>query len=105
MGVNGGGFAGDLEVVLRLFGSGVAGSSGVGIMLPFAASLVDLEGDAADALLSCFLGTGEELTILSYFATTATDFRSGSGVVLLATRAERLRDMLDDGNDTVNREI
>lgn len=104
VGVKGGGLLGDSEeAALRPFGKGVDGSSGMAkgssgalMMVPFASSStsVDWDGDVAGLLLR-FFDAEAGLLIFSYFAAPFGAFAEGVlAVLLLATRAERLSDML-----------
>ena len=95
VGVNGGGFKGDpeIEAALRFFGGGVTCGAKFesGSRAPLMVSLV-ASGDVVVALLCFFDATG--LTF-SYFATALFAFPSViAGALLLATLAERLRDMV-----------
>lgn len=94
VGVNGGGLTGDSDAVfaLRFFGSGVEGSSGIaksGSSLFVKASSCR---SVREALLLRFFGAAAGFSTLVYLASTLVVLPST--VVLLATRAERLRDML-----------
>jgi hypothetical protein len=99
VGVNGGGLVGDADAAtLRFLGSGVAGKSGTVRMDSLAAELGSSCGVVvAEALLLRFLGAADGFWILVYLATAsgfALSVDVGTGVMILATRAERLRDML-----------
>jgi hypothetical protein len=104
VGVNGGGFSGDsasdidFDAALRFLGSGVAGRDEAALASPLVALLpLVASGDVgAGALVVLrFLGGTLALPTFSYFATPFWALTSnGTGVLLLATRAERLKDML-----------
>lgn len=69
------------------------GRSGAGIMLPFASSLLDWDGEVEDGLVLRFFGARIGLVIFSYFAVVV--FGALASVVfvtlLFATRDERRR--------------
>ena len=106
--VNDGGFSGDsgsdvdFDTALRFLGRGVAGRNEAGfteseLSAPLVVlSLLVASGNVlagAFVVLRFFAGTLALLTF-SYFATLSWALTSnGTGVILLATRAERLRDM------------
>jgi hypothetical protein len=97
VGVKGGSLIGDSDdgAALRFFGSGVAGRSGI-VKASFGSGFVGLlVGDVVDALLLRFLGAmvGFEFVLLDadpFVPLVSVKVE----VLLLATRAERLRDML-----------
>jgi hypothetical protein len=111
VGVKGGGFMGDSDVGfdLRFFGRGVAGSGGDTSFGPgcskassvsflpldlFVISFGGCDSTAALVDLRFFVVAFDWLTF-SYFATPFWLFKSGAiGALVLATRAERLRDMV-----------
>jgi hypothetical protein len=101
VGVNGGGFIGDSVVVvaLRFLGRGVVGpgesvlDSTDPLTVSFT-SLLAVSSVVVDALVLRFFVAGAGLATFSYFATPFPDFASDiAGVILLATLAERRRDM------------
>jgi hypothetical protein len=97
VGVKGGGLMGDSSVALalRFFGRGVAGRLGT---VSFASSDVALDSSCdtgAVALALRFLGAAAGFATLVYFATPFVALAStGRTVLVVATRAERLKDML-----------
>lgn len=102
VGVNGGGFKGDstVDADLRFFlGRGVAGSVDSGSVVPFVSSLGIVVFAASSGIIVTFalrfLAVALVLAAFSYFATpfSALDSESTEALVL-ATRAERLKDML-----------
>mgnify|MGYP003624094414 CR=1 FL=1 len=96
VGVKGGSLVGDSDgAALRFLGSGVAGRSGI-VKASFGSGFVGLlVGDVANALLLRFLGAvvGFESVLVDedpFVPLVSVRVK----VLLLATRAERLRDML-----------
>lgn len=102
VGVSGGGLMGDSDdedaaAPLRFFGKGVAGRSGIANSAP----LVDEAGSSccagavSEALLLRFLGAAVGFfSAFVYFATLSfPPFSDVTGALVLATRAERLRDI------------
>lgn len=106
VGVKGGGLVGGSEgafaFALRFLGRGVEGRSGIvkagfEVEGDLVSSDVACAGDVADTLLLRFLGTAAGFVTFSYFAIPSSTATSGVEILLLlATRAERLGDMLND---------
>jgi hypothetical protein len=96
VGVKGGGLIGDSsKAALRFLGNGVVGRFGIANSASSTADLASFCSDAEGALALRFFGTVVAFETLLYFATPFVALMSDTiGVTLLATRAERLRDML-----------
>lgn len=96
VGVNGGGLMGDPDAacaVLRFLGKGVDGSGEIKSSVSSTADVVF--GGAAEPLVLRFFAAGATLSILVYFATPFATL--GVDALLLVTRDERLRDMMQVG--------
>jgi hypothetical protein len=88
-----------VAATLRFLGSGVAGKSVTARLNSVVVGLGSSCGVVvvAEALLLRFLGAADGFWILVYLATASSfslSVGTGTGVMVLATRAERLRDML-----------
>lgn len=94
VGVNGGGLTGDSEaaLALRFFGTGVEGSSGTAKSVSSFVVKASSCRSVREALLLRFLGAAAGFSTFMYLASTLVVLPST--VVVLATRAERLRDMV-----------
>jgi len=96
VGVKGGGLVGDSDAAaLRFFGKGVAGSEGIAKSVSVDVGLVSCFVAVGEALVLRFFGAGAAFSTLVYWETPFVVLVSVAvGAVLLATRAERLRDMM-----------
>lgn len=95
VGVKGGGLAGDSDAAaLRFLGKGVAGRSGIAKSDSCDGGLGSSCGAVTEALPLRFLGAAAGFSTLVYFATPFVALvAKGTEALLLATRAERLRDI------------
>jgi hypothetical protein len=96
VGVKGGGLVGDFDAaILRFFGSGVAGRDGTAQSVSFDVALGSSSGAVVEALVLRFLGAGAAFSTFVYLPVPFVAVDSGIiGTLLLATRAERLGDIL-----------